>query len=99
MTFIRHHRWLTFMAAIVLAFVLFTGSFGIYLADEAGKLPWQEDPTPISDSITPFADIPGFSAPTAVPTTEPASNSVSEPTSVPTDEEEPADDNELPPGY
>jgi hypothetical protein len=97
MTFIRHHRWLTFMAAIVLAFVLFTGSFGIYLADEAGKLPWQEDPTRIP--VTPFADIPGFNAPTAFPTTEPASNSVSEPTSVPIDNEESTDDDELPPGY
>ena len=95
MTFIRHHRWLTFLAAVILAFVLFTGSFGIYLADEAGKLPWQEDPTRIPVPA-PFADIPGFSAPTAVPTTEPASNPVSEPTSVPT--EEPKGDDELPPG-
>jgi hypothetical protein len=97
MTFVRHHRWLTFMAAIILAFVIFTGSFGIYLAGEAGKLPWQVDPTRIP--VTPFADIPGFTAPTAVPTTEPASNPAAEPTSDSTDNEDPTNDYELPPGY
>jgi predicted metal-binding protein len=40
--------------------VIFVGGFGYYLADSAGKLPWQEDPTRIA--ITPFADIPGFGA-------------------------------------
>jgi hypothetical protein len=37
--------------------------YGFYLADTAGMLPWQADPTRIP--ITPFADIPGFSVPTA----------------------------------
>jgi hypothetical protein len=93
MTFIRRHRLLTFFAAILLAFAIFVGSFGIYLAGEAGQLPWQEDPTRIP--ITPFADIPGFTVPTAVPTTQPAT----EPTTEPTDDEEPTDDNEQLPGY
>jgi hypothetical protein len=95
MTFIRRHRWLSFIGAIILAFVIFTGGFGIYLADEAGKLPWQEDPTRIP--VVPFEGIPGFGAPTAIPTSEPAANSASEPTSVPT--EESTGNNELPPGY
>jgi hypothetical protein len=50
------------MLAILVAgiIVLFVGGFGYYLADSAGKLPWQEDPTRIA--ITPFAGIPGFGA-------------------------------------
>ena len=97
MTFIRRHRLLTFFAAVVLAFAIFIGSFGIYLAGEAGQLPWQEDPTPISNSITPFADIPGFTVPTAtaVPATQPTTESTTEPTN----DEEPTDDNEQLPGY
>jgi hypothetical protein len=70
MKLFRRHPWLTFFAAILLTFVVVTGGFGIYLADEAGRLPWQEDPTRIP--ITPFADIPGFSAPTAVPNSNPS---------------------------
>jgi hypothetical protein len=66
---IRHHPWITFLAVVLLAFFLVTGGFGIYLADEAGRLPWQTDPTRVSEGITPFAGIPGFSEPTAVPST------------------------------
>jgi hypothetical protein len=66
MSLVRRHRWLTFFAVVLLTFVIATGGFGLYLAGEAGQLPWQVDPTRIP--ITPFADIPGFSAPTAVPT-------------------------------
>jgi hypothetical protein len=43
----------------------------MYLASVAGELPWQEDPTRIP--ITPFADIPGFTLPTKIPTTAAAS--------------------------
>lgn len=51
------------VAAAVLALVL-VGGFGLYLGGLAGVLPWQEEPTRIP--VEPFADIPGFSAPTAV---------------------------------
>ena len=52
------------LVVLVLA-VLLVGGFGLYLGSLAGELPWQEDPTRIP--ITPFADIPGFGAPTATP--------------------------------
>jgi hypothetical protein len=52
------------VAAVMLA-------MGMYLASVAGELPWQEDPTRIP--ITPFADIPGFTLPTKIPTTAAAS--------------------------
>ena len=48
------------MLAILVAgiIVLFVGGFGYYLADSAGKLPWQEDPTRIA--ITPVRRHPRF---------------------------------------
>jgi hypothetical protein len=64
---IRRHPFVTFVAVVLLTFLIVTGGFGLYLAGEAGKLPWQTDPTPIANGITPFADIPGFNAPTAAP--------------------------------
>ena len=67
MTFVRQHRLLTFVAVVVLAFFLVTGGFGLWVASEAGRLPWQTDPTRISGGITPFANT-GVSVPTAVPT-------------------------------
>lgn len=42
-------------------------AFGIYLASLSGDLPWQVDPTRISNSLTPFAGIEGFNPPTRVP--------------------------------
>ena len=57
------------IAVAVLVPVLVFAGFGLYLASLAGELPWQADPTRIVTSITPFADIPGFSAP-AEATTE-----------------------------
>ena len=70
MTFVRRHRWLRLLAVAALLVVLVIGGFGTYLAGEAGRLPWQEEPTRIP--ITPFADIPGFSAPTQAATSTPA---------------------------
>ncbi len=56
------------IAAAALAIpALVVGAYGFYLANMAGALPWQPDPTRIP--ITPFADIPGFSVPaTQTPT-------------------------------
>ena len=58
---VRGHRTLSVLIGIAVVFVLVAGGYGTWLAGEAGRLPWQEDPTRIP--ITPFADIPGFSAP------------------------------------
>jgi hypothetical protein len=63
---VLRRRWVAFLAVVVLVPAVVIGSYGFYLADSAGVLPWQEDPTRIP--ITPFADIPGFSLPaTATP--------------------------------
>ncbi|MDP9473656.1 MAG: hypothetical protein M3Q71_23850 [Chloroflexota bacterium] len=71
MTYFRRRRWLTLLATIALIAALAIGGYGMYLGSVAGRLPWQEDPTRIP--ITPFADIPGFGAPTPVSTvTSPA---------------------------
>ena len=61
----RRRPWLTIMLLAVVLGALVVGGSGLWLAGEAGRLPWQEDPTRIS--ITPFADIPGFNAPTPTP--------------------------------
>ena len=66
MTWIWDHGLLSALIGLALLFVLVAAGYGTYLAGEAGRLPWQEDPTRIP--ITPFADIPGFSAPTPAPT-------------------------------
>lgn len=54
-------RWLIVVVALFLLAVAVIGGFGTYMASEAGRLPWQEDPTRIP--ITPFADLPGVSTP------------------------------------
>ncbi|HET8524441.1 MAG TPA: hypothetical protein VFL82_14490 [Thermomicrobiales bacterium] len=65
MTSLRQSAWRWAIAAIVVLLLVIAG-FGVYLASVAGELPWQTDPTRIP--ITPFADIPGFSAPAPSPT-------------------------------
>jgi hypothetical protein len=67
MSFIRRRPVLTLAILVVGVFLIFVGGFGYYLADTAGKLPWQEDPTRIA--ITPFAGIPGFGAAATATTT------------------------------
>lgn len=69
MKWVRRHPWLGALMLMFLVLVIFVGSFGMYLAGQAGRLPWQEDPTRIP--ITPFADIPGFGDATEAPA-EPA---------------------------
>jgi hypothetical protein len=65
--FLRH-RWVAFLAVIVLVPAVMLGSYGFYLADSENLLPWQEDPTRIP--ITPFAGIDGLT-PIAFPTRTP----------------------------
>jgi hypothetical protein len=56
------------VSAISLAGILMiaVAVYAAYLASVAGALPWQEDPTRIP--VTPFGEIPGFTAPTPLPT-------------------------------
>ena len=63
----RMRQYPVLAAAIVLALAmtLVIGGYGVFLASEAGRLPWQVDPTRIP--VTPFADFPGFGATTTPP--------------------------------
>jgi hypothetical protein len=70
----RHLRRRPLIGALIVAALLavfVVGGYGMYLASEAGRLPWQVDPTRIP--ITPFADIPGFNAAPPTPTVAPVS--------------------------
>jgi len=61
-------RKVRIVAAVVLVPVLAVFGFGIYLASLSGDLPWQTDPTRISEEIAPFSGIEGFMTPTRIPT-------------------------------
>lgn len=50
------------LVLIPIALILF---FGLYLANQAGELPWQVDPTRIP--VTPFANLPTAPAGTPIP--------------------------------
>lgn len=57
-------RWI--IAAIVVSIpVVIVLGFGLYLAGQAGELPWQEDPTRIP--VTPFANLPTPSSASGTP--------------------------------
>jgi hypothetical protein len=63
--FVRGHRWLSAVGAVVLVLAVAVLGMGIYVAALAGDLPWQAEPTRIP--ITPFAGIENFSIPTQIP--------------------------------
>ena len=65
------------LIALIAVIVIAIGSYGYFLANMGGYLPWQEDPTPISNDITPFAGA-GFEH---LPTTPPKRTPTAEPTS------------------
>jgi len=71
------------VAAVVLVPLVVVFGFGMYLASVAGDLPWQADPTRISEEIAPFSGIEGFTTPTRIPTRA-ATPKAGTPTSVPT---------------
>jgi hypothetical protein len=77
-----HSRKVQIISVIVIIPLIAIFGFGIYLASLAGDLPWQADPTRISDSFAPFAGIEGFTTPTRIPTR--AATPVGTPTAVPT---------------
>jgi hypothetical protein len=66
MGYLRRRHVISALIVAALLGVLVVGGYGMYLASEAGRLPWQVDPTRIP--ITPFADLPGFTAPAPAPT-------------------------------
>ena len=55
----RRRPWLRVLIVAAVLAVVPAGGFGLYLANLAGELPWQEDPTRIP--VVPFEglDIPG----------------------------------------
>lgn len=63
----RRRPWLRLVLLAALLLLIVVGVYGGVLANQAGLLPWQEEPVRISTGITPFADIPGFDEPTATP--------------------------------
>ncbi len=65
MTRLRRYPLLTAALVIALVLAIVIGGYGMFLASEAGRLPWQVDPTRIP--VTPFSDFPGFDAPAATP--------------------------------
>jgi hypothetical protein len=64
---VRRYPLLAAALAIALVLTLVVGGYGMFLASEAGRLPWQVDPTRIP--VTPFADFPGFDSPSTPETT------------------------------
>lgn len=64
----RRRRLRTILAVVVLVPLILIGAFAFYVADGAGALPWQEDPTPIP--VVPFQNLGGSSSmsPTATAT-------------------------------
>lgn len=58
----RSRVWIGILMVTVLV-VIAAGSFGVYIANEAGQLPWQADPTRIA--VTPFANLPDTGTPQA----------------------------------
>ena len=65
----RWQRWRAWVAIAVLVPLLLGGALAYRLADEAGALPWQEDPTTIP--VVPFQNLGGDTpaAPTPTPST------------------------------
>jgi len=64
---VRRYPLLAAALAIALVLTLVVGGYGMFLASEAGRLPWQVDPTRIP--VTPFSDFPGFGNPSTPPAT------------------------------
>jgi hypothetical protein len=61
MRFRRSRIWLG-IVVVALLVVIAAGGFGVYVASEAGRLPWQAEPTRIA--VTPFANLPPAATPT-----------------------------------
>lgn len=72
MATLRRYPLLTAALAIALVLTVVIGGYGMFLASEAGRLPWQVDPTRIP--VTPFSDFPGF-GPASTPAVTPGDSS------------------------
>jgi hypothetical protein len=62
----RRHRWLMATVTTFVVVLVVMAIYATWVAGSAGVLPWQPEPTRIA--VTPFSDIPGFSAPVPTPT-------------------------------
>jgi hypothetical protein len=62
------HTIVRVVVALVVIAVLVVGGYAVNLASDANMLPWQPEPTRISEAIRPFEGIPGFGDETATPT-------------------------------
>ncbi len=69
MHWFRRHPLATTIVATALILAIVIGGYSMYLASEAGLLPWQPEPTLIP--VTPFSDFPGFGG---SPSTPPAAS-------------------------
>lgn len=58
------------LGLLALVVVLIVAGYALYLANMAGRLPWQEEPTRIP--VTPFADLGGAGDDADADATEPA---------------------------
>lgn len=67
MTTAFRRRKVRIAAVVLLVPVLAVLGFGIYLASLTDSLPWQTQPTRISQGFAPFSGIPGFATPTRIP--------------------------------
>jgi polyisoprenoid-binding protein YceI len=54
---LRTSRRLQVLLILILVPFLLVAGFGIYLANMANALPWQEEPTPMAADVTPFANL------------------------------------------
>jgi hypothetical protein len=63
-----HPRW-SIVVLVVAIIVIAIGAYAYALLEEAGELPWQADPTRISEGIVPFSGL--FDTPTATATETP----------------------------
>jgi hypothetical protein len=56
----RRRRRNILIAVVILVPLLILAAWGMVVAGSVGMLPWQPEPTRVSVSLTPFADLPGM---------------------------------------
>ncbi|MGH2558447.1 MAG: YceI family protein [Thermomicrobiales bacterium] len=75
----RANRRLQVIAVLIFIPVLLVAGLGIYLANMAQALPWQEEPTPIAADITPFVNLPTPTSIAAIPGSKPVGSPAASP--------------------
>lgn len=69
MSWFRRRPLLSALLGVALLLTIVIGGYGLFLASDAGLLPWQPEPTLIP--VTPFADFPGFGGSVTTPEATP----------------------------